>query len=240
MSASTSRRQARGGACRRRRSSSTRRARASRPSGPGTRSISDPSRWAATSAQRSMSRPASRATKRSSRSRRWPCRRARWCSRASHRRSVDMDGFARSTLIVMSVLLAGGKVGPDYKRPIIAQPDAFKSQATRGEAPLIAPEWWRLYNAPELDRLVAIANESNQTLKQAVAAVDQARALARVAGSFRYPTISLDPTFERQRTSATIKSPLSGQLVRSVTLNNRLVPIDLPYEVDVWGRVRRS
>ena len=61
----------------------------------------------------------------------------------------------------------------------------------------IAPEWWRLYRDPDLDRLIATANASNQTLKQAVAAVDQARALARVAASYLAPTISANPTFTR-------------------------------------------
>lgn len=139
------------------------------------------------------------------------------------------------------MLLAGCMVGPDYTRPPVLQPDGFKSQAANADAPLVAPEWWRLYREPELDRLIAMANESNQTLKQAVAAVDQARALARVAGSFRYPTISLDPSFARQRTSATRDSTATGQPVATgATFNDWLVPVDLSYEIDVWGRVRRS
>jgi multidrug efflux system outer membrane protein len=139
------------------------------------------------------------------------------------------------------VLAAGCMVGPNYKRPPVVQPDGFKSQATNGDAPLIAPEWWRLYREPELDRLITTANDSNQTLKQAVAAVDQARALARVAGSFRYPTISFNPSFARQRTSATRDSAVTGQQVASgATFNDWLAPVDLSYEIDVWGRVRRA
>ena len=88
-------------------------------------------------------------------------------------------------------------VGPDYVRPAVEQPLSFKSQPTSEEAPLIAPEWWQLYRDPDLDQLIASAQASNQTLRQAVARVDQARALARVAGSFLYPTISLDPRFIR-------------------------------------------
>ena len=98
-----------------------------------------------------------------------------------------MNGLRRSVLIIISVLFAGCTVGPDYKRPVVVQPEAFKSQTAAGDAPRIAPEWWRLFAEPELDRLVVTANESNQTIRQAMAAVDQARALARVAGSYRYP-----------------------------------------------------
>jgi outer membrane protein, multidrug efflux system len=147
-------------------------------------------------------------------------------------------------------------VGPDYKRPPVAEPAGFKSsldparddperaegsQAANASAPLIAPQWWRLYREPELDRLIATANASNQTLQQAVAAVDQARALARVARSYLAPTISADPTFTRQRTSANRRSTITGQAVGvGATFNDWLVPIDLTYEIDVWGRIRRG
>jgi outer membrane protein TolC len=76
----------------------------------------------------------------------------------------------------------------------------------------IPQEWWRLYDNAELDALIASANDANQTLRQAVK-VDQARALARVAASFRSPTIALDPTVSRLRTSGTRVSAVSGQPV---------------------------
>lgn len=152
-----------------------------------------------------------------------------------------MNGLRRFVVIVISVVVAGCTVGPDYKRPVVVQPEAFKSQTAAGEAPLIAPEWWRLFAEPELDRLVVTANESNQTIRQAIAAVDQARALARVAGSVRYPTISINPSFARTRTSATRDSAVTGLPVQGgATYNDWLAPIDLSYEIDVWGRVRRS
>ena len=71
----------------------------------------------------------------------------------------------------------------------------FKSQPASEAAPPIATEWWQLYRDPVLDQLIATATASNQTLQQAVARVDEARALARVAGSFLYPTISAQPQF---------------------------------------------
>jgi len=162
---------------------------------------------------------------------------------------------ALPALLTLSVALAGCMVGPDYKRPPLETPASFKSSldsarddperaegslADGNPAPLIAPEWWRLYREPKLDELIATANASNQTIAQAVAAVDQARALARIAASFLAPTISANPTFTRQRTSATRTSPISGQVTGSVTFTDWLVPIDLTYELDVWGRVRRG
>jgi len=143
--------------------------------------------------------------------------------------------------VTLSLLLAGCTVGPDYVRPPVEQPLSFKSQPTSDEAPLIAPEWWQLYRDPELDQLIASAQASNQTLRQAVARVDQARALVRVAGSFLYPTISLDPRFIRERLSGNRDSTITGQRVlRGTTINDWLIPLDLTYEIDVWGRIRRS
>ncbi len=132
-------------------------------------------------------------------------------------------------------------VGPDYVRPSVEQPGRFKSQAVSELGPPIPAEWWQLYREPELDRLIAIASESNQTVRQAVARVDEARAVARVAGSYLYPTISNNPIFSRTRYSGNRDSTLTGQKVQGgVTVNVWLIPIDLTYEIDVWGRVRRS
>jgi len=126
-------------------------------------------------------------------------------------------------------------------RPSVDQPARFKSQAVSEAGPPLPEEWWRLYREPELDGLIATASESNQTLRQAVARVEEARALARVAGSFLYPTISNNPRFSRTRYSGNRDSAVTGQQVpQGVTNNDWLIPINLSYEIDVWGRVRRS
>jgi multidrug efflux system outer membrane protein len=159
-------------------------------------------------------------------------------------RSRLLLGRGRLVLAALSTvsLMAGGcMVGPNYARPPVEEPALFKSEGAGGPAPPIPTEWWRLYRDPELDQLIATARASNQNLRQAVARVDEARALARVAGSYLYPTISLDPVYTRLRTSANRESPFSGQRVgKGVTVNDWLIPLDLTYEIDVWGRVRRS
>src|SRR6266850_6734630 len=148
---------------------------------------------------------------------------------------------ALAALSTVSVMTGACMVGPDYVRPSVEQPARFKSQAANELGPLIPAEWWQLYREPELDRLIATATELNQTLRQAMARVDEARALARVAGSYLYPTISNDPSFRRQRYSANRESTITGKRVlQGVTVNDWLIPINLSYEIDVWGRVRRS
>jgi multidrug efflux system outer membrane protein len=132
-------------------------------------------------------------------------------------------------------------VGPNYRRPPLVPPEAFKSQTISEPTPKVAREWWQLYADPDLDRLIATATASNQSLKLAVARVDEARALARVAASYLAPTVSASPSFSRVRYSGTRDSPTTGQRVQSAaTVNDWLVPVDLTYEVDVWGRVRRG
>ncbi|HWE02039.1 MAG TPA: efflux transporter outer membrane subunit [Tepidisphaeraceae bacterium] len=138
--------------------------------------------------------------------------------------------------------LIGCEVGPDYHRPAMERPARFKSQdATRPAAnAAITPQWWTLFHDPALDHLVAIANTYNQDLRAAIARVDEARALARIAGSYLFPTVTLDPTFTRAQTSGNRVSPITGQKTPAFTYNDWLVPFDLRYEVDIWGRVRRQ
>src|SRR5207253_1156565 len=139
-----------------------------------------------------------------------------------------------------TVTVAGCMVGPTYVRPPIEQPAGFKSPAPSGDPQAVPEEWWRLYRDPDLDNLIATANASNLTLRQAVTRVDEARALARVAGSCRYPTVFLGAAYTRQRTSGNRVSSVTGQPVTTgATFNDWLVPVDLSYEIDVWGRVRR-
>jgi outer membrane protein, multidrug efflux system len=142
---------------------------------------------------------------------------------------------------IATLVAAGCKVGPHYVRPAVDQPDSFKSEHSDLPAPLIAPEWWRLYNDGELDQLIATAHASNQTLRQAVASVDQARALARVARSFLYPSVSFNPVMTRERLSGTRSSTITGAPVsQAATINDWLVPVVLGYEIDAWGSIRRS
>ena len=149
--------------------------------------------------------------------------------------------MALAALAAASLPLAGCMVGPDYVRPPVVQPEGFKSQTVNQPAPPIAPEWWRMYADPDLAQLIATATASNQSIALAVARVDEARALARIAASYLAPTISVDPSFSRVRSSGTRDNATTGQRVQNgSTINDWLVPIDLTYEVDVWGRVRRG
>ena len=79
------------------------------------------------------------------------------------------------------------------------------------------------------------AAQANQDLKAAVARLDQARATARVARSELLPSLDLDPSFNRQRYSPN-QAPSFGPL----TADTFRAQLDLSYEIDLWGRVRRG
>src|SRR5579859_4544771 len=144
-------------------------------------------------------------------------------------------------LISIAAALTGCEVGPNYAPPKVEQPAAFKSQPATQPASRMSALWWELYKDRELDQLIATASDSNQNLRQAVARVDQARAVARVAASYLLPTVTADPSYTRTRTSTNRPSAVTGQPVgKSTVYNDWRLPLDLTYEVDVWGRVRRS
>jgi multidrug efflux system outer membrane protein len=149
---------------------------------------------------------------------------------------------------VVAFLLTGGQaiagsltIGPDYKRPQETAPQSYKA-AGLDDWKLGKPldgvpkgAWWEIFGDPGLNDLESQAAKANQDLKAAVARVDQARANARVARSELLPSLNLNPNFTRQRYSPNQIPNFGG-----VTANTFSVPLDLSYEVDLWGRVRRG
>jgi multidrug efflux system outer membrane protein len=145
-------------------------------------------------------------------------------------------------LMLASVLfLSGCAVGPDYKRPTTTAPASYKAEALgswkegRPLDHLPKGEWWEVFGDETLNDLQSRAEDANQELKGAVARVEQARATARVARSELLPTINADPSYTRQRFSPNAVPNFGG-----ITANEFRAPLDLSYEIDLWGRVRRS
>jgi multidrug efflux system outer membrane protein len=143
------------------------------------------------------------------------------------------------------IFLFSCAVGPDYKRPDVADltPSdwGWKIAEPKDEVP--KGQWWRVFKDPVLDDLETRTVEGNQDLRVAVARVEEARAAARISRSRFFPELSFNPSFVRQRTSANQPTPIPIPPPLELTsrlLNTYSVPLDLSYEVDLWGRVRRS
>ena len=132
-------------------------------------------------------------------------------------------------------------IGPDYQRPTNSVPSIYKAAELgswkEGNPLDSVPKgnWWEVFKDSDLNELEARAIDSNQSLKGALARANQARATARVARADLMPTLNLNPAYVRQR-----YSPNQDPSFGNITANTFSVPLDLSYEIDLWGRVRRG
>ena len=131
-------------------------------------------------------------------------------------------------------------VGPDYKRPPPATPPVaeYKEMGFRPAAPRDLADrgaWWMIYNDPELDQLAIQVEISNQTLAAAEAAYRQARALIRQARSPLFPTVGVTGSAERVGTGA----QRGGGRTDTAT-DQFAAGASLSWEIDLWGRIRRT
>lgn len=162
---------------------------------------------------------------------------------ASFKPSFGLSGIIASIAasFVLLLCLAGCSVGPNYHRPTAPTAPQFKEAAGWQPAkPMdrkLRGDWWQLFNDPELDSLERKVAVSNQSLKVAVSQYAQARALVQYQRAEFFPFLSAGASASRQRGSenrATYFSGIHNQY------NDFSLPLDLSWEPDVWGRVRRS
>jgi multidrug efflux system outer membrane protein len=145
----------------------------------------------------------------------------------------------------MLVWAVGCTVGPNYRRPQVQVPPAFKEPPPAGwkqaqpRDEIAKGDWWVVFGDPVLNDLEKQATAGNQSLKAAVERVDQARALARIAQAQLYPAVNADPSASRAHTGAN-RPVQPGTAAASYTYNTFSLPLDATYEVDLFGKVRRS
>jgi NodT family efflux transporter outer membrane factor (OMF) lipoprotein len=137
-------------------------------------------------------------------------------------------------------LLGGCTVGPKYVRPTADVPPQYKEAAgnwipAQPSDAIAKGQWWQVYGDSQLDALEKQVSVSNQTLKAAQAQFLEARAAIRVARSPFFPIVTGGASASRTRTSQNKPSVTAAE-----TNNDFQLPIDVSYEPDVWGRVRRS
>lgn len=148
--------------------------------------------------------------------------------------------FSVATMALLAGVLATScKLGPDYVRPKVEAPEAWRWKTAEPKDHVPRGEWWKVFNDPALDELQAKAAADNLDLQAAVQRVEQARATARVSRSDFYPTLDGKASWARYRTSGNAPSPVPFP-VPSFTQSQWTVPFDLSYEVDLWGKVKRS
>lgn len=139
-------------------------------------------------------------------------------------------------------LMTGCAVGPNYKRPPVQAPTAYKTEGPwRVAAPkdsLPKGSWWETFNDSELNAYEQQLLKANQSLEAASDRLNQARALARVTSAGYFPTFTTDPSASRNRYSA--NRPVVVTLNRPLTQSSYEIPFLLNYEPDLFGKQRRS
>ncbi len=155
--------------------------------------------------------------------------------------------FRRIALVtvtgMLAVLSACAAVGPNYVKPAPLPPQAkailppsFKEadgwKLAEPKDNVLRGNWWEIYANPELDALETQVAAANQNVAQAEANYRQAQALVRASRSGFYPVVAGGASVARSRRS----SEVGGR----GTSNDFLLPVEFSWEVDLWGRVRRT
>lgn len=158
--------------------------------------------------------------------------------------------YAIAFSAAMAVFSTGCMVGPKYVKPAAPSPPAFKEallpnatnnsdwkvagpndQAARGK-------WWVIFGDTQLDALEDQLTRANQDLQLAEARLRQARAAIQFTRASEFPSIGLSASILSQRASE--NQPYFNKAFANNGSGNFIFPLELSYEVDMWGRVRRS
>ena len=139
--------------------------------------------------------------------------------------------FTTATMLASSVTAC--TIGPNYRRPDIDVPPAWRLGATES-AEISNVAGWDQFQDPVLSELVRTALVNNKDLKIATANVDQAFAQYGITRAAQFPQITAGASALRERTSANAGFPAG------VTFNDFGVNLSASFELDVWGRLRRA
>jgi multidrug efflux system outer membrane protein len=134
-----------------------------------------------------------------------------------------------------ALALSSCAIGPNFERPPLPTTDAFRGQTAAEAASLADLPWWEFFQDPALGALVREALEQNLDLRAAAARVEQARYLAAVTRSELFPSLG----YEGDATTGDdtfLGAPSPGTGTEDVFL----AVVNFAWEVDVWGRIRRS
>lgn len=138
-------------------------------------------------------------------------------------------------MAALAVFLSGCAVGPNYHEPKTPTPAAFANASsvatTNGQ---FNQTWWRTFNDPLLERLIAQASTNNYDLLRAQARLREVRALWTEAQFDFAPTVRSENRYDKVQVSKDAQGPRSrrGELYR--------VGFDATWELDLWGAVRRN
>jgi outer membrane protein, multidrug efflux system len=142
--------------------------------------------------------------------------------------------------ILASTALAGCTVGPNYHRPAIASPAAFRAAPPSADATSLADlKWFEVFNDDRLQAMVRTALVRNHDLRDAVVRVEAARANLGIVRADQFPTVEAGASVATQRSSSSGQFPLPQGVDQTRTFSAVGVNL-LSFELDLWGRLRRA
>ena len=145
-------------------------------------------------------------------------------------------------VLILTLLLSGCAVGPRYTKPAAPAPPTYKEtpppwKTAQPSDHVARGKWWEIFQDPQLNALEEQVNVSNENLKAAEAQFRQARALVRFNRAAYYPTVTAGASAAREHLSE--HRPLVSTSTQT-NVTDFVIPVDVSYEADVFGRVRHT
>jgi len=159
----------------------------------------------------------------------------------------EMNRKAILVTLGMALLLAGCSIGPKYTKPNVPvapaygeqPPASFKEangwQTAQPSDAVLRGKWWEVFEDQQLNALEEQVGQANQTLKVSEANFRQARAQIRYQRAALYPTVGAQPGISSNRVSANNPTGVQGYQYGVFSL-----PVSASWDIDFWGRIRRT
>ena len=133
--------------------------------------------------------------------------------------------------LVVLLFFSGCTLGPNFTEPAAIAPESYRSHVMISES-AVDLKWWEIFDDPLLFSLVTMALENNRDLQVAVSRIEQARATVGFTRADQFPRLDIDA-------GAVIGNNSSG--FRSQDTNSTVyLAVPLSWEIDFWGRYKRS
>lgn len=160
-------------------------------------------------------------------------------------KTFRMKHHTHISLIIAAIILNGCTTWPDYVRPVVTIPSSYKEAAAypgwkiaEPGGKLTSEAWWKIFQDTQLDTLQQQAAEANQNILAAEANYRKAEALSKSVRAATTPSLSANAVATRSQRSA--NTSISGQSTSPAPINNYNIGLSASWEIDLWGRIKRS
>jgi len=140
-------------------------------------------------------------------------------------------------VIILALFVASCTVGPDYKRPAVDVPAGWRLDEKEAKD-LANSTWWQQFNDPVLNELITVSLRENKDLMIAAARIEQFAGRYGVVRADLFPQVGAAAEYSRQRVTELGENRLSPAY--KATTDNFSANVNASWEIDLWGKIRRS